>query len=268
MAAAWRGETGWRTIAFGPRDPGQALLGGEWTVGPPGAGRETISGATDDACVVGEPGGWLFFAARGTCIAPGELIVAEGGRFIAVPGREDSRPEVLATGDTPDFGFVLHHPPSDVAELHGPGTEALGLARRADAFTARGGKRPTAVIAKAAGSSLLAGAHLFPLSGSRTAIWGGLGKEVVIVDGALARVDAMGPSTRLLRPFGRFEASAKSTFDQVRYFAVLFGAPLWLLALAALRRGGDRKCLRRVALGYVLILLVGAGGFVEIVGWI
>jgi hypothetical protein len=84
----------------------------------------------------------------------------------------------------------------------------------------------------------------------------------------LQRLDGMGVLERIVRPYGRFRSSAKSTFDQICYFSLIIvtlaGIAIFLFALITC----TRAWLRWVALVYLVLFVVGVWGFFRVADWI
>jgi hypothetical protein len=85
----------------------------------------------------------------------------------------------------------------------------------------------------------------------------------------LERQDKTGALERILRPWGRFRASSKSTFDQLCYFAMILASLGFFAVLARLLHNGSSEGrLRSAALAYLVLVTIGVWGFFNVVDWI
>jgi hypothetical protein len=237
--------------------------------GPLGEGLSEVYAARryTRICLMGEPGGWM-------CNTPGaeQLLTRAGGVYQATPiGRSSGEPIVLRAlqAGAPPIRAVRGESGRS-ARFGGLGAVDFELAERGSAWVAKRDPGDGVVVAKSAFSSLGIGPKALPLSGDRVAIWGGLGGQLIVLGPDLRRMDPIGVAARTLRPLGRFRASSTSIFDQICYFALLLATPAWFVLLAVARRGqkiGDWQ-LRRFALLFLALAIIGARGFYNVLLWI
>lgn len=283
VLGAWREDGRWH-VAVSRRDDAEAIGASPKNVyaGPIGGPEQLIGSAgpsgADRPCLVGAPGGWLFVSGTGLCAAESPFLSADGGT-LALHAR--SKRALLD-------GLVYVSPPrtGDAKEGTGPrvwssvrdanGVRVVGPARQLEmahrdgAFwiqEAGGGAVP---VAKSRSSRLEIDLSALPLDGGGVALWGGLGAQLVVLGPDLRRRDELSGLARLVRPWGRFKASSKSTLDQVRYFALLALTPAYLLVLvlAVARRQACARWSRRCAALYLVVAALSLGGAYRILQWI
>ena len=257
VVGAWRENDVWHVFRVG--NQGGAISG---PIGEAGR-RHDLPDFSSRPCLVGEPGGWL-------CDAGGlrAIVVREYATFRAAPVPLGADGVVLHAGAPQMVGATTRS--SSRTKFHGLGKLGFELADDGSAFRAeRAGGAPI-VVAKAAYSSLELNARALPLSGDRIAIWGGLGRQLVVLGPSLERADALGIVARTVRPLARFRASSNSIFDRIAYFTLLLAAPAWLigLAIAYRRRREAERRLRIAAVVVVALFVIGVASFLRIASWL
>lgn len=258
VIGAWFEGSRWHALVQ-TEDDGAGMagaLGGSFT-------RIAGGEAGSDLCAMGEPGGWLCNDASADAI-----VTRVEGAFRVTPFRALAVDTfVLSVGSSPFLS--LTYEVSDGTKFSGLGELDFKLAEHGSVYAAQRANADV-VVAKRAFSSLDIAARALPLSGRRVAVWGGLGDELIVLGPELRREDALGIVARTLRPFARFRSSANSLFDQVCYFVLLLGTIAWftLLVRAGVRRWDDERRLRRFALIFVALFVVGVWGFYNVLIWI
>lgn len=258
IVGAWFEDDGWHAVAT--TRTGEILAGPLATpLAPVGA-----VGPAADVCAIGQPGGWLGFEGRGPCFTARALVYADGAFRVSEP-TQLRHGLVVDVGPMHGYGVTLL---DEDLQFRGRGGQDFDLHTRDRLFTAQRGQAAPVVVAQARYSSLALGARALPLAGERVAVWGGLGKGLLILGPDLRRVDEPGLLQRTLSPFGRFKQTSKSTFDQICYFTLLAASLVWLLILSTYRRGTARHAgYRRAAVLLVVLFAVGARGFHAVLAW-
>ncbi len=259
VLGAWLEGSAWHVVVRGQdNNVSVGVLGGE---------LKRVATLKNQSCLVGAPGGWLFVAGRHGCWRGGTLISHAGDQWHATAVPSNAHNATVYSGGGLTAGYLQE---SDKVYTFG-GLGALDFTlTRGPAFVASRSDGTTAAVAMGSYSSLETGAHALPLSGDRVAVWGGLGDQVVVMGPKLRRQDDIGTLARIVRPWGRFNASAKSTFDQICYFALLIATPLWGIALFLGRGkyGKRERWLRRSALTYLILFAICLWGFSRVAEWI
>ncbi len=261
IVGAWFEGDAWHVVVNNTRDH-EVLFGRLES----GLSRIDGAGLELSLCLIGEPGGWLG-PGRGSPCSLGAAVHREHGALRITRLEQRIAALVVDESAKPGFGMTIEGP--DTKLFRGPGALDLELRRRGPVYEAQRGSGDPVVVAKASFSALDVGVRALPLSGERVAIWGDLGGRLVILGPDLRRLDELGILERTLRPFGRFQASSKSLFDQGCYFTLLLASLAWLVALAISWRQKQRPRRLVSAAGlFVALFGVGVWGFFNVLAWI
>ena len=258
LVAAWRQAGSWHVIQH--RD-------GEVSAGKLGEAAAVVGQSEATPCAAGQPGGWLFVAARSSCWRPDAVLSQVDGELRLQPGDGAEATAVYADGGA-QLGFSEGDGP---VLMTGMSSGALELGRVRGRFVVRRGDRGPVAVAKSDYSSLGIGALALPLEGDRVAIWGGIGDAVIVLGPDLSRVDGPGWLAQLASVV-RFRAGTMSILDIVSFYTLLVTSPMYLIVLAlAWRRRKPPEPLPvapGLAWAFLLAVIVGARGVYHIVPWL
>jgi hypothetical protein len=258
VMGAWHEDGRWHVVVAHRTSSREPVV----AAGPLGGPFKPLAGADEyRSCLFGAPGGWLE-----RCRGGQSLITQRDGELAVEPllGRELA----VIYADRNTLGTTTDE--KHLERFGGLPSGDLELIEVDGELVAR-----SSTTSSTRGSSEAAPLHLravaLPLADGSVAIWGALGQKVVRLGPDLEREDALDPNERILRPYGRFRASTMSTVDQIAWFTLLGFTP-FLIVIVIASRGRRRTISRplrdRVSASYLVVLMLCANGFLEIIDWI